>query len=76
MSPIGGPIASGPSAKQIREIIREESLTRDDIREVVREELEPVKDALAFLASCWPGTIPGRKSHVARKVENILEVSA
>jgi len=58
-------------------------IIRGEVREIVREELVPIREemragfariteALTFLASCWPGTMPGRKSHVAREVEKIL----
>ena len=29
-------------------------------------------DAVVYLANCWPGTMPGRKSPVAKQVEKIL----
>ena len=44
----------------------------DGVEKEVREGFARVTNALSFLANCWPGTMPGRKSHVARKVEEIL----
>ncbi len=39
----------------------------------VEQRLDGVGDALIYLANCWPGTMPGHKSHVAREVEKILK---
>ena len=30
-------------------------------------------DAVMFLTNCWPGTMPGHRSHVAREVEKIIK---
>ena len=44
----------------------------DEVQKEMGEGFARVTNALSFLANCWPGTMPGRKSHVARKVEEIL----
>lgn len=65
---------------------RIQSVVRGEVRTIVRDELKPiiqrldrveqrldrVGDAVVHLANCWPGTMPGRKSHMAREVEKII----
>lgn len=50
--------------------------TEERVRGIVREEIRPVRDALIFMASRLPGSVPGRKSHVVRKVERIFGLTS
>lgn len=64
--------------EECRSVIREElapiKAQLDGLEQEVRSGFSRVTEALTFLASCWPGSMPGHKSHVARKIEEILSV--
>ena len=44
----------------------------DDLEAGIRNAFARVSRALVYLANSWAGTMPGRKSHRAREVEEIL----
>ena len=41
------------------------------VRPILREELEPLKEAVLILADHMPGSMQGQKSHVRKKVEAV-----
>ena len=72
----GDPAVTTEDLRQIGELMDEKLAPIYQRFDGVEQRLDKMElrlgDAIMVMANNWPGTMPGHKSHVARKVEKIL----